>query len=268
LYPFKNMKMKKTRVFWQGFLLAVLTILSSPTASLAKALSKSSSRKGVKVAAPSSKKKKAASVVHHPKHWKRAAALAMTKKAQKNKFTAHPAPASIVLPDAPRNPLAAAPIMQPDSVAATFLTTSTQGVIGDETPAVQAQKHPLRERLVRYSMTLLGRPYIWASTGPRGFDCSGFTHYVFSKMGFELPRSSAEMPSAGKLVPARLIQKGDILVFTGTNSSVRQPGHVGIAINEPGQPVRFIHSSSAGGVKISDLDARYSRRFLMARRVL
>lgn len=120
--------------------------------------------------------------------------------------------------------------------------------------------------LLEFAKSLLGVRYRVASSSPtRGFDCSGFVNYVFSNFGFKVPRSSREFATSGeskKLEDARI---GDVIVFTGTNSKVRTPGHVGIVYSISGDEIKFIHSSSgnAHGVTISSLnEGFYQKRFL------
>lgn len=121
-------------------------------------------------------------------------------------------------------------------------------------------------KLLDFAKTMLGIRYRTASSSPsRGFDCSGFVNYVFSNFGFKVPRSSRDFAASGeskKLEDARI---GDVILFTGTNSRSRTPGHVGIVYSIDGEEVKFIHSSSghAKGVTISSLDEGfYKKRFL------
>jgi cell wall-associated NlpC family hydrolase len=125
------------------------------------------------------------------------------------------------------------------------------------------------DSLISYAKKLLGRAYVYGDTGKKGFDCSGFTTHVFAKFGINVSRSSAQQAHDGEFVPRLKAQKGDLIVFTGTNPAIREPGHVGIIISEPGEPLAFVHSSSNGGVKISEVEnTRYDTRFLEVRRVL
>ena len=65
----------------------------------------------------------------------------------------------------------------------------------------------------------VGTPYVHGGTSPAGFDCSGFTSYVFAQVGVSLPRSSGAQRNAGQVVSAAEARPGDL---------VWGPGHVGI----------------------------------------
>jgi cell wall-associated NlpC family hydrolase len=123
--------------------------------------------------------------------------------------------------------------------------------------------------VVTTGLNRIGRPYVFGGTSDRGFDCSGFVKFVFGEAGVEVPRSSELLAKAGIKVPITNARRGDILIFTGTNSRLRSPGHVGIVISEPGEKLSFVHASSNGGVKVSQVPGtNYERRFLEVRRVL
>ena len=136
----------------------------------------------------------------------------------------------------------------------------------EQDPVGKPQKMESPNRLLEFAKSMLGIRYRSASSNPsRGFDCSGFVNYVFSNFGFKVPRSSREFATSGeprKLEDAKI---GDVILFTGTNSRSRTPGHVGIIYSINGDEVKFIHSSSgnAKGVTISSLgDGFYKKRFL------
>lgn len=120
------------------------------------------------------------------------------------------------------------------------------------------------EELLNFAKTLMGVPYLYASSDPKlGFDCSGFISYVFNHFNIGVPRSSVEFTNVEYEVPRWAAKPGDLILFTGTDSSVRIVGHMGIVLENTGDTVRFIHSSSgkANGVTISPLNGYYEGRF-------
>ena len=119
----------------------------------------------------------------------------------------------------------------------------------------------LATQVVNYSMNYLGTPYVWGGTSPSGFDCSGFTKYVFSNFGYSLNRTAAQQLGNGYSVSS--LEVGDLVFFSNTYSSSAAATHVGIYIGNN----QFIHSA-AGGVKITSLsDSYYASRYVGARRV-
>ncbi|WP_423463078.1 C40 family peptidase [Promicromonospora sp. MS192] len=92
--------------------------------------------------------------------------------------------------------------------------------------------------VVSIAMRYLGVPYLWAGSTPEGFDCSGFTSYVFAQVGIDLPRTSSEQRYAGTEVSWADARPGD-LIWT--------PGHIAIYAGDgmqveapvPGKTVRY-----------------------------
>ena len=118
----------------------------------------------------------------------------------------------------------------------------------------------------------IGTPYRYGARGPKAFDCSGFTSYVYRQFGIELSRSSRDQARDGKAVEGTYadMQKGDIIIF-GARASRRSIGHVGIFIEmmPDGQDFTFVHAATHGGVTVSHIkEEYYAARFLGARRIL
>lgn len=129
------------------------------------------------------------------------------------------------------------------------------------------------DSLIHFCKKQLGTHYLYASCDPKsGFDCSGFVYFVFNHFNVKVPRSSVDYYDVGKTIHPDSFKVGDVIVFTGTNSKIRTPGHVGIILSNSGSKLQFIHSSSNkkdSGVKISVYDdsPNYKKRFLKIVRV-
>jgi cell wall-associated NlpC family hydrolase len=125
------------------------------------------------------------------------------------------------------------------------------------------------DEVLAFSKTLKGIPYKYSSTDPRkGFDCSGFITYVFNHFKIEVPRTSAGFTDEGTTVSLAEVRPGDLILFTGTDSTIRTVGHMGI-ITQSGDSVVFIHSTSgkANGVTETTLNPYYMGRFVKVIRV-
>jgi cell wall-associated NlpC family hydrolase len=128
--------------------------------------------------------------------------------------------------------------------------------------------HP--EAVVAFAQSLMGTPYRYASTDPKvGFDCSGFITYVFNHFGIKVPRSSIDFTNVGKEVAIPQAKRGDIILFTGTDSTEKFVGHMGIVVSNVNDDLQFIHSSSgrAHGVTVSPLKGYYMGRFMKVIRI-
>jgi cell wall-associated NlpC family hydrolase len=111
---------------------------------------------------------------------------------------------------------------------------------------------------VPIALGYLGVPYRWGGASPSGFDCSGFTMFVYGKIGIGLPHSVSMQYGYGSPVSRSALLPGDLVFFNGL-------GHVGIAIGGG----RFVHAPHTGDVvKISSLsDPWYASRWVGARRL-
>ncbi|MCM3130905.1 MULTISPECIES: C40 family peptidase [unclassified Paenibacillus] len=107
-----------------------------------------------------------------------------------------------------------------------------------------------------------GTEYKYGGTTLNGFDCSGFTMYVFDKLGIDLPHQSGSQYKMGKSVSRSEMRPGDLVFF---NTSGKGVSHVGIFVGEG----KFAHASSSKGVIISKLDeSYYEKRYIGAKRIM
>ncbi len=132
-------------------------------------------------------------------------------------------------------------------------------------PTFSAQKVlELRSELAKVSKRYIGVPYVWGGTTPSGFDCSGYTQYVYRKLGITLNRTAAWQASNGIVVAREDLQPGDLVIFSNT-SGYRFGTHIGLYLGNG----KIIHSGSSKGVTIADLDSNYfDSHFECARRVI
>lgn len=128
--------------------------------------------------------------------------------------------------------------------------------------AVSPEAEKLADEIIAYAKTLLGVPYRWGGYSTKGFDCSGFTKYVFAKFGIDLPRSSYAYSGIGTKVSRSELRKGDILMWdTEKNGTI---GHVGIYMGDG----MFIHASTSKGKVVTRSLSSYSEKYMGARRVI
>src|SRR5207253_22334 len=139
----------------------------------------------------------------------------------------------------------------------TAASTSLSQTVGVQAPPAGAPPPSHYGGVVGIAMQYLGVPYVWGGASPSGFDCSGFTMYVYSRMGVSLPHNAAAQYGYGSPVSRSALQPGDLVFFDGL-------GHVGLYIGGNS----FIHAPHTGDVvKISSLSGWYASTYVGARRL-
>ena len=116
--------------------------------------------------------------------------------------------------------------------------------------------------VMREAQKYVGTPYRFGGAAPGGFDCSGFTSYVYSKNGIYLPRSADAQYEVGTFVSMQSLKPGDLVFF-----STYAPGvsHSGIYVGNG----NFISATSSRGVSIQPMESGYWREhYIGAKRVL
>ena len=134
----------------------------------------------------------------------------------------------------------------------------------DETPADNPAATVSGSEIVSLAQQYLGVPYVYGGSSPSGFDCSGFTMYIFAQVGVKLPHGATSQLSYGASVSRSELQPGDLVFFQDYGAVA---SHVGIYIGGD----QFIHASSSyyNGhcVVISSLtESYYANHYYTARR--
>jgi cell wall-associated NlpC family hydrolase len=116
--------------------------------------------------------------------------------------------------------------------------------------------------IVKAASQYKGVPYRFGGVDTKGFDCSGYTCFVFRQYGVTLPRTVDVQFTVGSVVAKKDLVQGDLVFF---ETYEKGASHVGIYAGGG----RFWHASSSRGVMLSGLEEQYWRvRYLGARRVL
>ena len=165
----------------------------------------------------------------------------------------------------------------PQGALAQLLDTDTEGwyhvsydgvegyVSADYAVVTDSTEITKGSEIVAYAMQFEGCPYVYGAAGPKSFDCSGLTKYVYAHFGYTLNRSASDQWYNGAAVSKSELQPGDLVLFNSGNRN-KNATHVGIYIGGG----EFIHAStSTTGVIISDLNSNYyTSVYVGARRIV
>ncbi len=126
-------------------------------------------------------------------------------------------------------------------------------VDGNKGNVLLSNRPELKERneLIDIAKKQLGVPYVSAGIDPSGFDCSGFTSFVLQQHGENIPRRAVDQFDVCIKLSEDEAQIGDLVFF----SNGGEVNHVGILINEKGQPKTMIHASSSIGISIVEIES-------------
>jgi len=110
-------------------------------------------------------------------------------------------------------------------------------------------------------------PYVYGGAGPAGFDCSGFTMYIYGQFGIRLPHGATDQMRYGAAVDRSQLQPGDLIFFHDDYYSSSTASHCGIYVGND----QFVHASTygSGGVLLTALNGNpyYSAHYIAARRM-
>jgi len=141
-------------------------------------------------------------------------------------------------------------------------------VKNDSAALIKVSNHyDLIDQLISNATENIGTRYRSGGTTKAGFDCSGLMYCTFGNFDIKLPRSSIEQSRIGMKVNTYEAQKGD-LIFFKTNGR-HHINHVGMVVEVIDGEIKFVHSSTHGGVMISSTkEPYYERTFSQVNRIL
>ncbi len=105
------------------------------------------------------------------------------------------------------------------------------------------------DEMVLYAKQQLGVKYVHGGTTPKGFDCSGYTTYIFQAYKINLPRRAVDQYDKATKLKEKDVKKGDLVFFDSGNGV----NHVGMIISEKGQSPVMIHASTSQGIVVTDI---------------
>ena len=142
---------------------------------------------------------------------------------------------------------APAPVATTNTTSRDYTRTDLSDSATSSSATSSAAVNPSGSDIVSIAMSLTGIPYVYGGSTPAGFDCSGFTQYVYAQVGISIPRTSGAQGAAGTFVSASEARPGDLVWHSY--------GHVGIYAGNG----MVIEATTPGSVtKIQPLWGNYS----------
>ncbi len=129
--------------------------------------------------------------------------------------------------------------------------------------------HSDERSLIIEAERLIGSPYKYAGTTPRGFDCSGFTSYVFDKaINKKLLRTSKLQATMGRKINLKQVRAGDLIFFKLKPGS--KINHVSLVVENQNDKILVVHATSSRGVIKEDINksSYWIPKIAFARRIL
>lgn len=150
--------------------------------------------------------------------------------------------ATAVTPPPPPPPVVEEqPEPEPEEAASRSRSAQPKAPAAEPAPAAVGAPAPASANgsaIVEIASSLVGIPYVWGGTTPSGFDCSGFTSYVYAQVGITLPRTSGAQRYAGVEVPRDQAQPGD-LIWSPGHISIYAGGNLQVDAPTPGKSIQI-----------------------------
>ena len=151
-----------------------------------------------------------------------------------------------------------------ESIAQELAAQEEEAPQDGEAPA-QPEQPCVQQQVVDTSCTYIGSRYVYGGASPSGFDCSGFTMYIYEKFGYSIPHGATAQLRYGETVEKENLKMGDLVFFRDPRVVSRGASHVGIYIGGG----NFVHAGNRRtGVIVSSLDSYWGRYYTTARRLI
>ncbi|NUT36936.1 MAG: peptidase P60 [Hamadaea sp.] len=111
------------------------------------------------------------------------------------------------------------------TTATTTTTATTATTVVATAPTAAQIRQAKAGKVIALAKKYSGRPYRWGAAGPKAFDCSGYTKYIYKKLGIKLPHHAAKQAKKGKRISRANARPGDLVFFKDSSGRIF---HVGI----------------------------------------
>lgn len=157
-------------------------------------------------------------------------------------------------------------LLPPFLIAALVYACSSMMTVEESNTFALSDDNTTRNTLIKEAKKLTGSNYKYGGTSPKGFDCSGFTSYVYNKAGMSIPRSSSAQAQKGTKITQGAAQPGDLLFFRFKKKD--NISHVAMVVSNDKDGMQIIHSTSSKGVIIEEISVSkyWQEKLLFGRR--
>jgi len=128
-----------------------------------------------------------------------------------------------------------------------------------------------RKEMLNVAKSLVGTKYVWAGEDPKGFDCSGYTMYLYKQIGYKLPHNAQLQSKIGITVPLEEAKPGDLIFFGYKTGTTYHAVHAGVIYANNNGVIDLTHCVSGGvNIHLSDNSNNkyWLKRVLFVKRII